>query len=116
MARAPKCRFCKQVHWGLCRPPAINRPKERLTDAINPSDSAINRVGVNRTGDVRVGSDLGEETARPQAEKASLRRNGRARTASSQEASQPSAAKTPNRRKRQDYNAYMKDYMRRRRA
>ncbi len=101
MIKAPICYRCsigKEVrHWSTQPCPAINTQKERLTGAINTPDSAINRAGVNRTGAVRVGADMGETPSRSQDKEADV--------------PQPSPPRTPNRRSREAYNAYMKTYM-----
>lgn len=90
--KAPKCYQCEGRHWSTQPCPAINRPtinEERLTGAINTVEEATPAInsrpvhsGANSAG--RMENSGGSLEA---------------------------SARTPNRRQRADYNAYMKTYM-----
>ena len=97
--KAPKCYRCDGRHWST--QPCPN--KERLTDAINAVAPAINRVADG--GVVRVGVDVGEAPSRSQDKETGVRRGVES------EPAPPTLSRTPNRRNREDYNAYMRNYM-----
>ena len=107
MPKAPVCKLCQKAHWSyephgataevpgyvkkmaaINTAPAIN--EERLTDAINKGVPAINS------------SPSRAETS---SEKVASRKVGE----------RGLSPRTPNRRSRESYNAYMRGYMARRR-
>ena len=100
---APKCRACGKRHYST-QPCAINRSEERLTDAINEDDSAINTLAPSPIG-------AKDEASRHTRELDAVR-GVRQDSANAEGLPQ----RTPNRRKREDYNAYMRGYMTRRRS
>lgn len=91
--KAPKCYRCEGRHWSTQPCPAINKPRERLTDAINFGPVAINTPAPK--GTLRMEPGMGEKDSH----------------APPAEAAVAADARTPNRRSRADYNTYMKDYM-----
>jgi hypothetical protein len=83
----PKChRDTYSKKWGTCTACAIN--EERLTDAINKDHDPARVVGPVHPSD-------GEGARRGGDDQGGL-----------------AAPRTPNRRSRESYNTYMKDYMR----
>ena len=115
--KCPKChRDTYSAKWGQCTVcGAINSPKvaintgpaineERLTDAINTVVPAIN--GSTESGVGGLGSNVGAPAARPQAT-AAVVVGDRAR----RERHTRSEETTTNRRSREAYNTYMRDYM-----
>lgn len=115
--KAPKCRLCGECHWShephrfaintaINKRSAINRPA--INRAINTDDSAkrndrpsqrtealpVTQAAVQADHPQAVPSDSGLCTAQATTD------GGR-------------ADRSPNRRARADYNAYMRDYMRR---
>ena len=127
MAKAPKCKTCKVEHWPRfgCSDAAINkawsainRPKERLTDAINKVVPAINVDSVARGGSVGLPSVLAGERRKGAGEEVvgigGAVDMSEVRSADADDKAEVggSSSRTPNRRNRDDYNAYMRDYMR----
>ena len=129
MTKAPVCKLCQKAHWsyephGDAQVPeyvrkmaAINSPQgaintapaineERLTSAINPP--AVPPVGEEASTHLNHGGarEVGESLRGP------LRR---VRSGGEVPSRLEAPRRTPNRRSRQDYNAYMREYMRRRR-
>jgi hypothetical protein len=118
--KALKCFLCGKRHWSTqpCRaintPPAIN--EERLTDAINGTpaiDVAVDGASSGARDTLEHGAPhhmvRGGRTADGRLPMRNLREGGPHKRAAE-------TFRTPNRRKREDYNAYMRDYMRRRRG
>ncbi len=87
----PKCRLCNERHYSY----------EPHKFAINTDDIAINTA---------INTVAGTSSVQPHAEAVSVR------AVSNPDGAPVENAMTPNRRKRDDYNAYMRDYMRKRRA
>lgn len=90
--KKPKCKLCQSPHWTY-EPHAINtaiNEEERLTDAINVDKEST------ATGPTVSGAAATKDTDHGF-------RAGRVDMA---------ANRTPNRRSRETYNSYMKDYMR----
>lgn len=90
--KKPRCKNCQSPHYTY-EPHAINSPdsgKERLTDAINtPTQEGDKLTGVLPVRVVR--ESVPDAQAPPPL---------------------PTGSRTPNRRSREAYNSYMKDYMR----
>lgn len=97
--KPPKCRLCNHEHYSyedhtLNESVAINKVAAINTPAIN---DAINRIGTDLPGIARpVSSGKGDVIPK------SVEGAG--------------GDQTPNRRSREAYNAYMREYMRKRRA
>lgn len=90
--KRPLCKVCLERHY-THEGHAINKPRERLTDAINTVPPAINKSTVPRGVRVEPQPAVDKEPLREAVEAASV------------------GHKTPNRRSREAYNAYMKGYM-----
>jgi hypothetical protein len=114
----PLCDLCCtrheswQAHQFAINKPAINKPAtntERLTDATNGSPGEAVRETGRATATLGVGADTGDvgrgEVVRR--EPSGMAREDQAGRADD---------RTPNRRSRESYNAYQREYMRKRRA
>lgn len=106
--KKPKCKLCQSPHWTYeshAINAAINK-EERLTDAINETASAINSPDPP--------SPPAGDGARPVAGGFGLRSSDGEGARESQFVRPDARAldKTPNRRSREAYNSYMRDYMR----
>jgi len=102
MNAGPRCKLCGRRHW-VYEAHAINTQEERLTHAINAplSPPTPDQSQVLRSGPSEVSLQGVRDPQLPAVD-----------------TPQPSGVgeRTPNRRRRQVYNAYMKGYMARRRA
>lgn len=95
--KPPKCRLCETLHWS--HEPhkfAINTIDTAINTAINTDDIAINTATVPEVRSVRVPKVCGEVQG--------------------PELSVSVPHKTANRRSRDAYNEYMRDYMRKKRG
>ena len=75
MAQAPKCKVCGDRYWGLCTHKKLvtNKPKVRLTDATNITESATNAVCLEP--EVHVGEEANSETGKASVQRTSNRRS-----------------------------------------
>jgi hypothetical protein len=107
----PKCEICTTHHYGWqAHTFAINKAKVRLTDAIN---TAINTDAINREAE---GEEVGCPLLRgnePGGRHADVVRGVDKGSESGVAPGHP--GKSANRRSREAYNQYMREYMRKRR-